>query len=299
MGRDPIDLTPRRKSSRPADEEGDVDASVIDGPFQATQARVETGLGRAVVGEKNDDRISGQTVRLEGGEYPAHVGVDVRDHRVNPSDGLGRTQRAGSLRLIELGRLVRRKLHRLVDRQFGRGGLQGIVRAVEGQVGEERAVATRAEEIDGGCGVDVAAISLVLPRLTVVLQDRIEIAAAARRVGRLADTAPLDHQGFLKSLVDRPHGRVVTQMPLAEDAGAITRCGQDLGDGCLIRIHQGTARVSVHDPCAVVIPAGHQAVRVGEHTGETKKDLSRTLSRANRSRFGVRMFGLPSNPRSP
>ena len=49
-----------------------------------------------------------------------------------------------------------------------------------------------------------------------------EVAAAAGRVGRLADAAALDDPGLLETLVNHQQRCVVTQVPLAEDPGAIT-----------------------------------------------------------------------------
>ena len=130
---------------------------------------------------------------------------------------------------------------------------------VEREVSEEGPVIGRAQEIDRGRGEDVAAIALILPRLAVVLQDGVEVAAAAGRVGRLADAPALDDQGFLETLVDRPQRGVVAQVPLAEDPGAITRGGQHLGKSHFVRVHQRPSQEGIHDPRAVVVPAGQEA----------------------------------------
>ena len=48
-------------------------------------------------------------------------------------------------------------------------------------------------------------------------------------------------------------------MPFAKQPGAIAGPRQQLGDRDFVRPHQGSARKSVHDAGAVVVPTGHQA----------------------------------------
>ena len=139
------------------------------------------------------------------------------------------------------------------------GSLTRTVGTVEGEVGEEGSVIGRAQEINRRRGEDVAAIALILLRLAVVLQDGVEVAATTGRVGRLADAAALDDEGLLETLVNRPQRCVVTQVPLAEDPGAITSGGQHLGESYFVRVHQGPSEVGVHDPRAEVVPAGQEA----------------------------------------
>ena len=110
-----------------------------------------------------------------------------------------------------------------------------------------------------GLGEDVAAITLDAFGLAVMLQDRVEVAAAAGRVGGLPDAAPLEHQRLLKPLVDRPQRSVVAQVPLAEDAGPIPGRRQHLGQRHLVGMHHRPAQVRVHHAGAIVVPAGEQA----------------------------------------
>ena len=103
-----------------------------------------------------------------------------------------------------------------------------------------------------------------------MLQDRVEVAAAAGRVGRLADAASLDHQGFLEALVDRPHRGIVAQVPLAEDAGSIAGRGEDFGERDFVGVHQGPAQVGIDD-------AGAEVVSPGEQTGARRRADGRDI----------------------
>src|SRR5262249_34470508 len=95
----------------------------------------------------------------------------------------------------------------------------------------------RACKIDGGAREDVAAVAPVTLWPAVMLQDRVEIATAAGWVRRLTNAAPLDDEGFLKALIDRPQRSIVTQMPLAEDPCPVPRGGQDLRQRDFIGVH--------------------------------------------------------------
>ncbi len=147
----------------------------------------------------------------------------------------------------------------LIGRQLGLGRLEGTVRAVERQVGEEGAVVVRRQEIDRGGREDVAAVPRHLPLPAILLEDRIEVSAAARRVRRLVDAPALDHQRLLEALVDRPQGRVVAKVPLAEDPRAIAGRAEYLRQRHLVGGHQRASGVGIDDPRPVVIPARHQA----------------------------------------
>ena len=133
------------------------------------------------------------------------------------------------------------------------------MRAVERQIREERPVALRLNEVNRCAREDVAAIALVPLRRPVVLQNRVEVAAPPRRVRILADAAPFVHQGLLKSLVNRPHRCVVSQVPLAEDPCPIAGRSKHLSERDFVRIQERPAQVRVDHARPVVVSPGEQA----------------------------------------
>ena len=58
-------------------------------PFHPRRPALNRGLGGAVVGEEDHDRIFGEPLRFERLQDLADVGVDVSDHRIDPRDILG------------------------------------------------------------------------------------------------------------------------------------------------------------------------------------------------------------------
>ena len=57
--------------------------------------------------------------------------------------------------------------------------------------------------------------------MILTMEGEIEV-AVAQGVGRLADAPTLVHQGLLEALIDAPHGIVISQVPLPEDAGTVS-----------------------------------------------------------------------------
>ena len=141
------------------------------------------------------------------------------------------------------------------------------MRTIERQVEEERLIASALDEVDRRGREDVAAIAGVLLRLTVLEQDRIVIVASSRQVGGLTDPASLQNEGFLKAPVDGPQGEVVSQVPLAEDARAISGAGEPLGQGHLGGMHERAAEIGVDDSRPVVVPSREQAGARGRADG--------------------------------
>ena len=112
-------------------------------------------------------------------------------------------------------------------------------------------------------------VTLVALGGSVVLKDRVEIAAAPGRVRGLPDAPTFDHEGFTKALVDRPHRCVVAQVPLAEDAGSVAGAGEDFSNGDFVGIHEGPAKVRVDHTGPVVVSPGEQAGPRRRQTGDT------------------------------
>jgi hypothetical protein len=144
------------------------------------------------------------------------------------------------------------------------------VRAVEGEVAEERAVLVLANEVDGGIGDDIGDVAVLFDGLAIVLQDRIEVTLAAGRVGRLADAAALEHQSFLEALIHGAQRITVAEVPLAEDAGTIAETAQDLGERRFIGVHHRAADERIDDAGAIIVAAGHQA---GARRGADGRDV--------------------------
>jgi hypothetical protein len=92
-----------------------------------------------------------------------------------------------------------------------------------------------------------------------VEQDRVEVAAAAGEVRRLAQAASLEDERLAEALVHRAHGVVVAQVPLAEDAGPVAPLAEHLRKGYLVGVHHRAAEERVDDAGTIVVPAGHEA----------------------------------------
>ena len=107
MGGDAVDDVAGREMAGPADVARHADAAVVDRPFPAAQAGVEPHLGGTIVGQEDDDGVAGQPSVVEGLQDLADVGVDVRDHRVDPRDRIGRCRERRRDRLAELGEIAR------------------------------------------------------------------------------------------------------------------------------------------------------------------------------------------------
>ena len=256
---DAIDHATRREVPGPTDVARHPDAALVDRPLVTPQARVEPRLGRAVIREEADDRVVRQPLRRERLEDPADVGIDVGDHRVDLRDIFRGLTRLGRDRAAHPGEGRVGEVHLLVNGEFGLGGLERLVGAVEREVGEERPIVGRADEVDGGVGIDVAAITLHRPEPAVLHEDGVEVVAPARRVGVLTDAPASKYESFLKPLIDRPHRGVVAEVPLAEDRRPIPGRGEYLGNRGLIGVHQRPPEIGIDDPGPVVVPAGHQA----------------------------------------
>ena len=215
--------------------------------------------------------FAGESAVVEGLEDAAHVGVDVRDHRVDSGDrvGLGRESPAGSAgRAGETRRVSSSSTCRWTSSGSGASsGSCGQLKARYAKNGRSPSALTKSI---AASSEDVAAITLVTLGLAVVLQDRVEVAAAAGRVGRLADAAALDHERLLKALVDRPQrvrchpGATCRRCPVRYPAAARISASVT-SSGCISR----SAQVGVHHARAEVVPAGEQAGARRRQTGET------------------------------
>ena len=98
--------------------------------------------------------------------------------------------------------------------------------------------------------------------LPIVPEHRVKVSAVSLKPG--GEVSDLCHpsgqvdERFVKTLVLRPAGIIVTQMPFAKDTGGITTCTKHFCDGDFLCGHDGAAIVGVPDSSAQGIPAGHQ-----------------------------------------
>ena len=69
--------------SRPADEAGHALSALKEAALATAHAAVETRCVRAVVGGEHHEGVFGEPERIELREHPAHVGIEILDHRVN------------------------------------------------------------------------------------------------------------------------------------------------------------------------------------------------------------------------
>ena len=84
---------------------------------------------------------------------------------------------------------------------------------------------------------DVVAIACELFRDVVVTKNGIKEAVAGR-IAFLADPTPHMVEAFLESHVRRPYGKVVSQMPLAENSGLVAGISKSCRQGPFIFAQQ-------------------------------------------------------------
>jgi hypothetical protein len=194
----------------------------------------------SVVGHEDHDRVAVQAQFVEALQETSDIVVDVGDHAVHARCRVVQT-------LLRVGQTVRV------------GHLEWRVWGVVGHVGEERTVTVALDEIERAVGEDVGTVALRADQAPVVQDERIEVARAVRRIGRLTEAAPANHHGLVEALVARIERVVVAQMPLAEDARVVPRILQPLGQRHFVLVHQRPAEERVHDARAVVVTPRQQA----------------------------------------
>ena len=69
--------------SRPADEAGHALSALKEAALATAHAAIETRRVRAVVGGEHHEGVFGEPERIELREHPAHIGIEILDHRVN------------------------------------------------------------------------------------------------------------------------------------------------------------------------------------------------------------------------
>src|SRR5688500_12044089 len=66
------------------------------------------------------------------------------------------------------------------------------------------------------------------------------------------------NQRLVEALIHRAHGKIVAQMPLAENPGAIAVRAKNFGQRRLARVHHRATEKSISDARAIVVAAGKQ-----------------------------------------
>ncbi len=234
----------RRHPPRPAPERHGARAAQPGRALGAAHAGVEHLHPRraAIVIHEHHQGVLGDAPCIEFGEQTADVLVDVVDHAK------------------EVGRVFIRHLVR-IERLVFRTGEVGAVRGVGGDVAVKRRPALlRLDPAFGLAEKDVGAVAGGLDEPVVVQDDRVEVVvarsvAAAARIA-LADAAAAVDELLVEAATDRLEGRLVAQVPLAEDAGAVAGGLQDARDGHGLRIEALALEDGVGDAVAEFVTAG-------------------------------------------
>ena len=221
MGGDRRHVDAGGQCSWPTPEGGHPRASAVGSALLAAHASAPhrpTG-GRAVVGGEDEHRVVGDPPFVEFLDQPPHVRVDVLDHAEERGD-------VGPRRL-PVGRDARRREFWQVGRVgAGRRVIRGM-RCVRGDGTEEWLAFLPLGVHPRQCLVekDVGAIALRLHEPAVAADDGIVIGVArgiAAAAGiALPDAAAAVNKDPIEAPLPRLVGILITEMPLAEDAGRV------------------------------------------------------------------------------
>ncbi len=121
-------------------------------------------------------------------------------------------------------------------------------------------------EGDGAIGKNICAVPGEALPLAIFAELRIHI-GIVWHVCRLSDPSTHVDQALFKALVLRSQRVVISQVPFAENASAITRVAKHFRHGHLIRVHHRAAFVGVHYAGAEIVAPGHQARSRGRADG--------------------------------
>ena len=131
------------------------------------------------------------------------------------------------------------------------------MRCVKRNIAKERLFFVLFNKPDRFINEHIGAIAIGL-FVGILVEQNGAVVGISRVVGKLPQpTATVDND-IVEALILSTHGVVFTQVPFAEDTGAVASIGKHLGDGGLLRIHIRAADVGIVSASAVVIPTGHQ-----------------------------------------
>ena len=202
--------------------------------------------GGTVVGHEDQDRLLLDTQLGQLAAQAAEVFVDVGDHAVE--------RRLRDIGVAFVGILV------CVGNQVRAVG------GVGGDEGEERLVAAGLDEVDGLVEPDIGAVAGMADGVTVVEVGVVEIVVAPE-IGGLSNAAAAVGDYGLEAAVEGAVGIVVSQMPFAEHAGAVTGGGEDIGHGHLGSTQNRPPPAGCPGAVAHGSPAGHEGASRGSAQG--------------------------------
>ena len=220
--------------SRPTDEAGHALSALEEAALATAHAAVESRCVRAVVGGEHHDGVFGEPERIELREHPAHVGIEILDHRVN-SGGLRFEAQLGVFR-----EQVLRCLH-------------GRVTGIEGHITEKRLRSMFLHEAHRRVREHVRDETLPRCRDAIVLQFGIEV---------VREEAAHEAKKLIKALTACRGGMIRTIVPFAETAAHITRRFQCLCERHFLTVHglQTRGRIQ-HAESEMMAPGEHGSAR--------------------------------------
>ena len=229
----------------PAHQPGNAVAALIDTALEPAHAGVERARLRpggdaalAVVAHEHQDGVVLETERHQVLAQPAEILVDIADHAEEAGVvlGLGQAFIAGLVARFDIVRMMWR---------------------IGADKAEEGLARVRFDEVLRLAEKDVGAIARKRGRDAVHQIGVVEIVVAPP-VGALADPATAVTDRGLKSAVLRAIRVFVAQVPFAEQACAVARLAEGVGQGPLVLAQQRAPADRVPDACGIAVMAGQQ-----------------------------------------
>ena len=206
------------EACRPTDDGGHADAAFVSGALGAVQLAVEAVEAvvaaaaelRAVVTGEYDECIFAQAELLDALEQAANIAVESADHGVERFDRLTQIVAVTEGGHVFLGRLQRR-VWRIVSKMQ----VEGIFRVA-------------LDEVDRFVGPVVSQVAAIGAEHTVACFEAPVVVVVH---------APAKANGFVKAALLWFVAWVEsTEMPFADEAGAVARATEDVGDGHFVKI---------------------------------------------------------------
>ena len=201
-------------------------SAFVDRALLASHARVESvlpilfagSLRRAIVAHENQQRVVAQVVLVELLQQSAKVLVKILNHPIERG-----TLRFDPLLLEWVGITI--------------GNQVGTVHRIGWKVNEERLFGFLLDEVHHFIEPDVGAVSVERFRRSVSIVGVVEVIIAGRVSDFVCPARHVTNHGFKTSFA-RCKWWWISQMPLAEQAGPISRVAKNFGHGCFVGIEQ-------------------------------------------------------------